>query len=91
MKRFWKIYGACLMLEGLFLVLCMGWPAGGMLLLCLFQGNPFLSWMLSALAPAILLWAWTAWKERSRALGTRSGNLEDQLKSDNTFYKRNER
>ena len=63
MKRFLKSYAACLFLTGLALVLCMGCPAG-MVLLVLLEKAPFLFWTLAALLPVVLAWAWTVWKER---------------------------
>ncbi len=66
MKRFLRAYAACLFLLGLFVVLCMGWPAG-MALLVLFGGSPFLFWGLAALLPAASALAWTAWKARREA------------------------
>ena len=48
MKRFAKSYAVCLFLTGLLLVLCMGCPAG-MVLLVLLKGNPLLFWVLAAL------------------------------------------
>ena len=51
MKQFLKTWAVCLALLGLFLVLCMGWPAG-MVLLVVFERAPLLFWALAALLPA---------------------------------------
>ena len=58
MKRFFKCFGACLFLMGLLLVLCMGWPAGGMVLLVVFGEHPVLLLLLAALLAAVPVWAW---------------------------------
>lgn len=72
MKRFLKACAACLFLEGLLLVLCMGTPAAMVLLVAL-DRQPLLFWLAAALLPAIPALAWTARKSRREARG---GNLE---------------
>lgn len=62
MKRFLKTYAVCLLLLGLSAVLCMGSPAG--MLLLVFDGHPFLPWTLAALLPVIPAAAWVVWRER---------------------------
>ena len=62
MKRFLKTYATCLLLLGLSAVLCMGSPAGKLLLV--FDGHPFLPWILAALLPVIPAAAWVVWRER---------------------------
>ncbi|MCI8971565.1 MAG: hypothetical protein HFF99_08885 [Oscillibacter sp.] len=62
MKRFLKTYAVCLLLLGLSAVLCMGSPAGKLLLV--FDGHPFLPWILAALLPVIPAAAWVVWRER---------------------------
>nr|WP_325204257.1 hypothetical protein [uncultured Oscillibacter sp.] len=62
MKRFLKTYAVCLLLLGLSAVLCMGSPAGKLLLV--FDGHPFLPWTLAALLPVIPAAAWVVWRER---------------------------
>ena len=63
MKRFLKAYTVCLLLLGLSAVLCMGSPAG-MPLLLVFDGHPFLPWVLAALLPVIPAAAWMVWRKR---------------------------
>ena len=46
------------LLQGLLLVLCMGWPAGGMVLLVVFGEHPVLLLLLAALLAAVPVWAW---------------------------------
>lgn len=75
MKRFAKSYAVCLFLTGLLLVLCMGCPAG-MVLLVLLKGNPLLFWVLTALLPVVPALAWAAWKVRPGASGKSKGNNE---------------
>ena len=62
MKRFLKTYAVCLLLLGLSAVLCMGSPAGKLLLV--FDGHPFLPWTLAALLPVIPAAAWVVWRQR---------------------------
>ena len=62
MKRFLKTYAVCLLLLGLSAVLCMGSPAGKLLLV--FDGHPFLPWVLAALLPVIPAAAWMVWRKR---------------------------
>ena len=66
MKQFLKTWAVCLALLGLFLVLCMGWPAG-MVLLVVFERAPLLFGARAALLPAAAALAWTAAKGRRSA------------------------
>lgn len=66
MKRFLKCYGACLFFLGLLLALCMGWPAG-MVLLVVFGEHPVLSLLLAAFLLAIPVSAWRARRARAGA------------------------
>lgn len=60
-RRFLKSWLAGLFLLGLLLVLCMGCPAG-MVLLVAMEKAPLLFWAAAALAPAIPALIWTARK-----------------------------
>lgn len=80
MKRFARAYVMCMFLTGLFLILCMGWPAG-MVLLALFEGNPLLFWVLAALLPAVPALAWTAWKARPETSEGSNRNLQGNVES----------
>ena len=64
MRRFLKIFAACLFLLGLFLVLCMGGSMSVVLLPFFYLGHPYLLWILAAFLLAVPVSAWRTRKSR---------------------------